>query len=148
MASGWVSVARFVARAGGPRWTNAAVVRVGSYVRHGDQAYAVTSIDGSTAVVEPTEMTVYEMTVTINGTGTNHWRGLGFRQNPFPQIGKAEYDRGERQIASLDGDPIRDEADIRRRLAGFDPEFVDGIVARWTPGERVSFQVTFPEARR
>ena len=67
------------------------------------------------------------------------------KQNPFPQLGRAEYDAGERQLASLDGDPIRGADDIRERLAGFDPEFVEGVVARFVPGERTTFVVTFPE---
>ena len=85
--------------------------------------------------------------VRINGTGINPWHKMGLRCNPFPQIGRAEFDRGERQLASLDGDPIRDEADLRARLAGFDPGFIDGCVARWRPGERVSFTFTFPDPR-
>jgi hypothetical protein len=85
------------------------------------------------------------MTVTINGTDRNPWHSRNLRQNPFPQLGKAEYTRGEQQIASLDGDPIRDADDIRRRLAGFSPEFIDGVIARWRPGERVRFTITFPD---
>lgn len=86
--------------------------------------------------------------VTVNGTADNPWHRFGLTQNPFPQIGRAEYTRGEQQINSLDGDPVRSEADIRARLAGFTAEFVDGVVARWRPGERVSFRVTFPDGRR
>ena len=32
-----------------------------------------------------------ELNVTINGTGINPWHRFGLRQNPFPQLGKAEY---------------------------------------------------------
>jgi hypothetical protein len=85
--------------------------------------------------------------VTINGTDTNPHARYGLRHNPFPQLGRAETVAAEMQLNSLDGDPIRDEADIRARLAGFTPEFVDGVVARWRPGERVRFAVTFPDPR-
>ena len=85
------------------------------------------------------------ITIKINGTKENPWHKMGFTQNPFPQIAKAEYGAGERAIASLDGDPIKDADDIRNRLKGFDPEFVDGIIARWVPGERTEFEFTFGE---
>jgi len=74
-----------------------------------------------------------ELSVTVNGTHTNPWHRFGLRQNPFPQTGKAEYAAGERQLASLDGDPVRTADDIRDRLAGFDPEFVEGVIQRWQP---------------
>ena len=72
---------------------------------------------------------------------------MGLRQNPFPQIGKAEYAAGERKLASLDGDPVRTADDIRERLAGFDPEFVEGVIQRWQPGRRVRFKIVFPGGR-
>ena len=85
-----------------------------------------------------------ELSVTVNGTGMNPWHRFGLRQNPFPQTGKAEYAAGERQLASLDGDPVRTADDIRERLAGFDPEFVEGVIQRWRPGRRVRFKIVFP----
>jgi len=88
-----------------------------------------------------------ELNVTINGTGMNPWHRFGLRQNPFPQIGKAEYAAGERKLASLDGDPVRTADDIRERLAGFDPEFVEGVIQRWQPGHRVRFKIVFPSGR-
>ena len=88
-----------------------------------------------------------EMNVTINGTGMNPWHRFGLRQNPFPQTGKAEYAAGERQLASLDGDPVRTADDIRERLAGFDSEFVEGVIQRWQPGRRVRFKIVFPVGR-
>ena len=88
-----------------------------------------------------------ELNVTINGTDMNPWRRFGLRQNPFPQIGKAEYAAGERKLASLDGDPVRTADDIRERLAGFDPEFVEGVIQRWQPGRRVRFKIVFPGGR-
>jgi hypothetical protein len=88
-----------------------------------------------------------ELNVTINGTDMNPWHRLGLRQNPFPQTGKAEYAAGERQLASLDGDPVRTADDIRQRLAGFDPEFIEGVIQRWQPGRRVRFKIVFPGGR-
>ena len=88
-----------------------------------------------------------ELNVTINGTGINPWHRFGLRQNPFPQLGKAEYAAGERQLASLDGDPVRTADDIRERLAGFDPAFVEGVIQRWQPGRRVRFKIVFPGGR-
>jgi hypothetical protein len=88
-----------------------------------------------------------ELNVTINSTDMNPWHRFGLRQNPFPQTGKAEYAAGERQLASLDGDPVRTADDIRERLAGFDPEFVEGVIQRWQPGHRVRFKIVFPGGR-
>jgi hypothetical protein len=88
-----------------------------------------------------------ELNVTINGTDMNPWHRFGLRQNPFPQTGKAEYAAGERQLASLDGDPVRTADDIRQRLAGFDPEFIEGVIQRWQPGRRVRFKIVFPGGR-
>jgi hypothetical protein len=88
-----------------------------------------------------------ELNVTINGTDMNPWHRFGLRQNPFPQIGKAEYAAGERKLASLDGDPVRTADDIRERLAGFNPEFVEGVIQRWQPGRRVRFKIVFPGGR-
>ena len=88
-----------------------------------------------------------ELNVTINGTDMNPWHRFGLRQNPFPQIGKAEYAAGESKLASLDGDPVRTADDIRERLAGFDPEFVEGVIQRWRPGRRVRFKIVFPGGR-
>ena len=88
-----------------------------------------------------------ELNVTINSTDINPWHRFGLRQNPFPQIGKAEYAAGERKLASLDGDPVRTADDIRERLAGFDPAFVEGVIQRWQPGRRVRFKIVFPGGR-
>jgi hypothetical protein len=88
------------------------------------------------------------LTVRINGTDKNPWHKMGLKCNPFPQIGKAEYDAAELTLAELDGDPVTGPEDIRKRLRGFSPEFVELCVANFRPGERVAFDVTFPAARR
>lgn len=90
-------------------------------------------------------MTTLTMTVTINGTDSNRWNRLGMTQNPFPQLGKSEYDIGEMQIASLDADPVTGPDDIRQRLRGFSDEFIEGCISRYTPGERVRFTISFPD---
>jgi hypothetical protein len=85
--------------------------------------------------------------VTLNGTDANPWHRLNLTQNPFPQIGRAEFDAADRMLASLDGDPITGPADIRDRLKGCDPKFIEGVIARFVPGQRTRFIVEFPEQR-
>jgi hypothetical protein len=92
-----------------------------------------------------TDPGTYSLEVTINGTGANPWHRWNLTCNPFPQLGKAEFAAGERALASLDGDPVTCAQDIRDRLPGFAPAFVDGVIARWRPGERVRFTLTFPK---
>jgi hypothetical protein len=84
---------------------------------------------------------------TINGTTANPYARWGLDHNPFPQTGIHELRGGEAQLASLGGRPIRDAADIRERLAGFDPAFIERVVGAWVPGEMVGITVTFPRAR-
>jgi hypothetical protein len=95
----------------------------------------------------PSDVEVLALRVTLNGTERNPWHTYGLRQNPFPQLGKAEYHAGERQLASLDGDPLRGPHDIRARLRGFSEEFIELCIAQFRPGRRVSFTVVFPAAR-
>jgi hypothetical protein len=93
---------------------------------------------------QPERLTI---TVTINGTDANPWARYQLKANPFPQLAKAEYDGAERALASLDGEPVRTAEDIRARLRGFSEEFVAGCIARWQPGKRISFSVSFPADR-
>lgn len=90
---------------------------------------------------------IVSLRVCLNGTDSNPHHRFGLTQNPFPQLGMAEYDAAERRLAKLGGDPIpkdRAEAYIRETLEGFSQEFVDGVVARYKPGEYVRFTVNFP----
>jgi len=87
------------------------------------------------------------ITFSINGTDTNPYAGWGLRQNPFPMSGIAELAAGERQLASLGGEPVMSEADIRQRLHGFDPVFVERVVRAWLPGYVVHITITFPRSR-
>ena len=86
--------------------------------------------------------------VTLNGTDTNRWARWGLMANPFPQTGIMEFHNAEMQVASLDGVTIRSAADIRERLDGFAPEFIDLCISQFRRGERVSFLVTFPRVRQ
>ena len=83
---------------------------------------------------------------TINGTDANPYGRWGLRQNPFPQVSTGDAPvRPQLALQSLGGEPVRDAADIRERLAGyFTPGFIEGVVARWKPGEMVRIRLTFP----
>ena len=84
--------------------------------------------------------------VVLNGTDENPYNCLGLTQNPFPQIGKAEYQAAITELASLGGDPIPHgsyDAYIRMKLLGFSPEFVDLCVKNFRPGVIVEFAVTW-----
>lgn len=100
-----------------------------------------------TTQIPPGDVEVMALRVTLNGTDRNPWHAYGLRCNPFPQLGKAEYHAGERQLASLDGDPLRSAADIRDRLRGFTEEFIELCIAQFRPGRRISFEVVFPASR-
>lgn len=86
-----------------------------------------------------------DLRVTLNGTSKNHWHRYNLRQNPFPQIAKAEYVSAMMQLNSLDGEPLRREQDIGERLAGWHPEFIRMCVEQYRPGERFTFIVTIPD---
>jgi hypothetical protein len=86
--------------------------------------------------------------VALNGTDTNPWLKFGLTQNPFPQLGKYEYDRACLQMQKLGGPSIPHEwaeQYIREILKGFSEEFVDLCVRQFKPGEYVEFDVYFPE---
>lgn len=85
------------------------------------------------------------LTVKLNGTKINPFARWGLRCNPFPQIGKYELMPMQRRLNELGGEPIKDEADLRKRLEGFEPSFIEGCVARFKPGEMVQFDITFPD---
>jgi hypothetical protein len=87
------------------------------------------------------------ITFSINGTDRNPFEIWGLKQNPFPMSGIAELSAGEKQLASLGGEPIRSAEDIQRRLSGFDPSFVARVVGAWRPGYVVRITVTFPRSR-
>lgn len=82
--------------------------------------------------------------VILNGTDKNRWHRWGFKHNPFPQVGMAEFDQADMQVNSLDGDPLTGPEDIAARLKGFAPEFVQLCQQQFKRGERVAFYVSFP----
>lgn len=81
------------------------------------------------------------LSVQLNGTASNPYEVIGLTQNPFPQLGKAEYNAVERHLAKLGAGPIPDEAYIRTYLEGF----VDLCCANFVPGKMTSFTVTFED---
>ena len=83
--------------------------------------------------------------VVLNGTNSNPYHRLGLEFNPIPQLPRAEYTQGCLQIQKLAGPPIPDTAYIRETLKGFSEEFIQGCCDRFRPGERVAFDITFPE---
>lgn len=92
---------------------------------------------------EETSKFKYHFTVSLNGTNENPYHKWGLTQNPFPQIGKYEYDRYEEIVRSLGGDPIPDTDYIRKKLKGFHPDFIELCCNKFIKGEYVSFTVYF-----
>lgn len=88
-----------------------------------------------------------ELKVTLNCTDTNPWLKMGLKQNPFPQIAKAELVAAMRQLNSLSGEPLTGPIDIRSRLTGWSEEFVELCINQYRPGEIVKFIVTFPAGK-
>jgi hypothetical protein len=86
-----------------------------------------------------------QLRVCLNGTDENPFHGMGLKQNPFPQLGRYEYDRSCLHLAALGGDPIPDADYIRRHLKGWSPEFVDLCCKQFRKGEYVTFLVEWPE---
>jgi len=89
----------------------------------------------------------YRIKIRLNGLDHNPWHKMGFKQNPFPQIAKAEFDVAMRMVNSLDGDPIRDPQDIRDRLKGCTDELIDLCIGKFEPGKRVTFFIEFEDGR-
>lgn len=83
--------------------------------------------------------------VVLNGTDENPFHRWGLRQNPFPQLGIAEYDKACLVVQSLGGDPIPNTDYIRERLEGFDPEFIELCCREFRKGETVRFSVYWDE---
>lgn len=86
-----------------------------------------------------------QITVRLNGTDTNPYSKWGLRCNPFPQIGRAEYDAAERRLNSLGGEPIPDTDYIRHTLKGFSSEFIELCCSNFRKGEYIEFLVNFPD---
>lgn len=88
-----------------------------------------------------------KLRVSLNGTDENPWHKHGLTQNPFPQLGRAEWDAQCLRLQSLGGDPIPDTQYIRERLRGFSEEFVELCCREFRKGEIVKFVVTFQDPR-
>ena len=94
--------------------------------------------------VTATEPSTWTLRVDLNGTDTNPFHKFGLTQNPFPQLGRMEFDRYTLHLAKLGADPIPDTDYIRNHLRGWEPEFVDGCCARFKKGEMVTFFIHWP----
>ena len=90
------------------------------------------------------------MIVTLNGTETNPYHKMGLKINPFPILGRAQYN--DTPIRLLGANPISEEAKrlgisptdyIKGVLQGFSQEFVDLCCDRYRPGKLVKFEVSF-----
>jgi hypothetical protein len=88
---------------------------------------------------------VVRITVTINGGPINIWNQHQLQANPFPQIPRAEYGTANRMLRELDSDPITDVSEIRNILDGCDKEFIDLCCRLFIYGERIRFDVEWPE---
>jgi hypothetical protein len=87
------------------------------------------------------------VTVVLNGTNENPYHKMGLKRNPFPTIARADlrFRAANEILADLAANPIRDVDDLRRRMEGCTPEFVEGCVARFQKGKRVRFTINFPD---
>lgn len=90
-------------------------------------------------------MPTWRFKVKLNGTGKNPFEELGLKQNPFPQVPKAEYAALNNLLNRLAAEPIRDTDHLRELLKGCTPEFIEGCCERFRPGVMVEFDIEFPE---
>lgn len=85
------------------------------------------------------------LTIKLNGTEENPYHKYGLTRNPFPQIGKYEWSHVDHLLANLEAEPIKDDLDLRDRLKGCDPDFIQVCCERFQKGKMVVFELTFPE---
>lgn len=85
--------------------------------------------------------------VRLNGTTVNPFHGLGLKQNPFPQVGMAEYRALEYLLSKLSAEPIRDTTHLRELMEGADQAFIEGCCDRFQKGVIVEFTIEFPEGK-
>lgn len=87
-----------------------------------------------------------KLMVRLNGTDKNPFLEMNLKQNPFPQLGRAEYDAGELLLNKLGAEPIKDVQQIRDTLAhSMTDEFIELCCERFVPGEYVEFPVHWEE---
>ncbi len=86
-----------------------------------------------------------ELEVRLNGTDTNPFHQYGLKQNPFPQLGKYEYDSHCLQVQKLGAHPIPNADYIRETLKGFSQEFVELCCHMFQKGKMVKFTVKIPD---
>lgn len=91
-------------------------------------------------------MSRIEFLVTLNGTSENPYARLGLIRNPFPALADAHLPPVvEDTLADLAAGPIHGHADLRRRLAGWSPEFIELCIASYKPGRITRFAVSFDD---
>lgn len=82
-----------------------------------------------------------KVTVKLNGTNANPYERLGLTRNPFPRIPKAEYAAANDLLARLEAEPIVDVTELRERLAGCSPEFIELCCKSYKPGQMTEFGI-------
>jgi hypothetical protein len=87
----------------------------------------------------------YRLNISLNGTDVNPYHRWGLSCNPFPQIGKYEWDAAQRILASLGGDPIQDTDYIRKKLKGFHSEFIEICCRKFEKGKYIQFYIEWSE---
>ncbi len=83
--------------------------------------------------------------VKLNGTNVNSWHPYGLKQNPFPQMPKAEYMPLNNLLNNLAAEPIGSIAALKEKLEGASQEFIDLCCSKFKVGERVEFCIEFPD---
>jgi len=85
--------------------------------------------------------------VTINGTDVNPYHKLGLKQNPLPQLGKAEYDYICQKLNLLEATPMKSKEELRawlKKEGCHDGQFVDLCLQHYERGKRTRFYISFP----
>lgn len=85
-----------------------------------------------------------QLIIRLNGTDKNPFHNMGLTQNPYPQLGKAEYRVHEDILNRLGAEPIKSVDQIRETLKDrFSPELIELCCERFKLGEYVEFAVEF-----
>ena len=91
-------------------------------------------------------VSMIKIVVKLNGTDKNPFEAMGLTQNPFPVIAKAEYESACLALQSLEGIPLLDELDIRKRLTGKVDEYIIMVCCiKFQPGKMSEFNLILEE---
>lgn len=84
--------------------------------------------------------------VTLNGTAENPYRRFGLTHNPFKQVTAPFIPTWAVQLlADLESRPITDSSDLAARLEQCTPEFRRLCLSQFTPGQAVTFHITWED---